>query len=114
MDGSSDAFLKLWQAFNVYAGLDFPSFETIQFIPGWVEFSLTNGDRLDFMTSMVGVEASFDDCLKAARIAEIAGINTPVLIINHLIANKKAVGRPKDQLDVINLEKIRNLRHEEN
>jgi hypothetical protein len=34
------------------------------------------------------------------------------LHINHLIANKKIVNRPKDQVDVIELEKIRKIREE--
>jgi hypothetical protein len=37
---------------------------------------------------------------------DIDGIKVPVLHIQHLINNKKAVGRPKDQLDVMNLEEI--------
>jgi hypothetical protein len=45
--------------------------------------------------------------------AEIDDIIVPFLHINHLIANKKAVNRPKDQLDVIYLEKIRQIREEE-
>ena len=113
-DDTSENRQRLRQAYKAYSGLDFASFETIQFIPGWVEFALTNGDKLDIMTSMVGVEANFEECLQMSRQAEIKGIVIPVLHINHLIANKKAVGRPKDQLDVINLEKIRRLRGEEN
>ncbi len=35
------------------------------------------------------------------------GVTVPFLHINDLIANKKAVARPKDQLDVLELEKIR-------
>ena len=37
----------------------------------------------------------------------------PFLQINHLIQNKKAVNRPKDQLDVIYLEKIKKILEEE-
>jgi hypothetical protein len=37
----------------------------------------------------------------------------PFLHINHLIENKKVVNRPKDQIDVIELEKIRKIREEE-
>jgi hypothetical protein len=33
----------------------------------------------------------------------------PFLHINHLIANKVAVNRPKDQLDVMYLEKIKKM-----
>jgi hypothetical protein len=58
---------------------------------------------------MNGIEAGFDECFHAARIMEIDGIRIPVLHIQHLINNKKAVGRPKDQLDVENLEKIKKL-----
>jgi hypothetical protein len=43
-------------------------------------------------------------------LADIDDVQVPVLHINHLIANKKAVNRPKDQLDVIYLEKIKQLR----
>lgn len=42
-----------------------------------------------------------------ASIAEIDDIKVPFLHINHLIANKKAVNRPKDQMDVIYLDKIK-------
>lgn len=45
-------------------------------------------------------------------IAEIENIQVPFLHINQLIANKKAVNRSKDQLDVIELEKIIKLRKE--
>ena len=55
---------------------------------------------------------SFDECLQMATIAEIKNIKVPFLHINQLIANKKAVNRPKDQLDVIELEKIKQLRKE--
>ena len=40
---------------------------------------------------------------------EIEGVNVPFLHINQLIDNKKAVNRPKDQSDVVELEKIRDL-----
>jgi len=47
-----------------------------------------------------------------AAIAEIDEVQVAFLHINQLIANKKAVNRPKDQIDVIQLEKIRKLREE--
>lgn len=57
---------------------------------------------------MKGLEnKSFDDCYKQARIADLDGVKVPFLHINDLLANKKAVVRPKDQLDVIELEKIK-------
>ena len=60
---------------------------------------------------MKGLEGySFSQCLEMASIADIDGVNIPFLHINQLIANKKAVNRPKDKIDVIELEKIRKLR----
>lgn len=45
-------------------------------------------------------------------VAEIENVKVPFLHINLLILNKKAVNRPKDQLDVLELEKIIQLRKE--
>ena len=62
---------------------------------------------------MVGLEGySFNDCLDKASIAEIENIKIPFLHINQLIANKKAINRPKDQIDVLELEKIKLVRKE--
>jgi hypothetical protein len=86
------------------------SFENIQFVPGWTNFHIGSGIQLDIMTSMKGLEdLSFDECLQMATVAEIMGVKVPFLHINHLIANKKIVNRPKDQTDVIELEKIRQI-----
>ncbi|HEX7846741.1 MAG TPA: nucleotidyltransferase [Chitinophagaceae bacterium] len=96
---------------NAYSELgygDFSSFETMEFIPGWTQFYISNGIVLDIMTSMKGLEnKSFDECLARARVADLDGVQVPFLHINDLLANKKAVGRPKDQLDVLELEKIK-------
>ena len=86
------------------------SFENIQFVPGWTNFHIGSGIQLDIMTSMKGLEdLSFDECLHMATVAEIMGVKVPFLHINHLIANMKIVNRPKDQTDVIELEKIRQI-----
>ena len=45
-----------------------------------------------------------------ASVADLEGVEVPFLHISHLIENKKIVNRPKDQVDVIELEKIRKLR----
>jgi len=47
-----------------------------------------------------------------ASIADIDGVQVLFLHINQLIANKKAVNRPKDQIDVIELERILKLMSE--
>lgn len=85
----------------------------MQFIPGWTDFYLLNGLKLDILIDMKGLEGyTFEDCLEAATIAEIENVTVPFLHINHLIENKKAVNRPKDQIDVMELEKIVLLRKE--
>lgn len=101
-------------AFKEYSGEDFSMIERMQIIPGWTNFNLNNGYKLDLMVKMKGLEGySFDECHKSATIADIDGILVPFLHINHLIDNKKAVNRPKDQIDVIYLEKIRKIQDQE-
>jgi Nucleotidyl transferase of unknown function (DUF2204) len=85
------------------------SFEKLQFVPGWTNFYIGTGVQLDIMTSLKGLNLSFDECLQMAPVAEIEGIRVPFLHINHLIENKKVVNRPKDQIDVIELEKIKKI-----
>lgn len=90
---------------------DYQSLETMQFVPGWSEFYIGDGIVLDIMTGMKGLEDySFDESLLKASIADLNGITVPFLHINQLLANKKAVSRSKDQLDVIELEKIKEER----
>jgi len=45
-----------------------------------------------------------------ASIANLHNVEVPFLHINHLIENKKIINRPKDQIDVIELERIRKIR----
>lgn len=72
-----------------------------------------NGLKLDIMTSRKGLEGyTFDECLQMFTIAEIENVKIPFLHINQLIINKKAVNCSKDQIDVIELEKIKQLRKE--
>jgi hypothetical protein len=90
---------------------DFPSLETMEFVPGWTSFYVGQMIELDIMTQMKGLENyTFDECLNIASIAELDSISVPFLHINQLIVNKKAVDRPKDQVDVIELEKIKAIR----
>lgn len=90
---------------------DYPMIEYMQFIPGWTEFRLNNNLILDILIDMRGLEGySFDECLEMASVADIDQIKVPFLHLNQLIANKKEVNRPKDQLDVLALEEIKRLR----
>lgn len=86
---------------------DFESIETMQFIPGWTDFTLDFGFRLDVMTSIKGLEdKSFDSLLSDATILMIG--DTPVNFIDYknLIIAKKATNRLKDQLDIEELGKL--------
>ena len=86
---------------------DFESIETMQFIPGWTDFTLDFGLRLDVMTSIKGLEdKSFDYLLSDATILMIG--DTPVNFIDYknLIIAKKATNRLKDQLDIEELGKL--------
>lgn len=90
---------------------DYPMIEYMQFVPGWTQFQLNNNLQLDILIDMKGLEGySFDECLEMASIADIEGLNIPFLHLNQLIANKKVINRPKDQIDVLALEEIKKLR----
>ena len=81
--------------------------ENFRFIPGWTNFYIGEGIELDILTHMKGLEdCSFTDCLQVATMAEIEDVTVPFLHINHLIANKKAVNRLRNQVDVAELERI--------
>ena len=93
---------------------DYPMIEYMQFIPGWTDFHLNNGLRLDILIAMKGLEGyTFDECLEMASVADIENVHVPFLHINQLIENKKIVNRPKDQIDVQALEQIVQLRNKE-
>jgi predicted nucleotidyltransferase len=86
---------------------DFENIKTMQFIPGWTDISLNFDLRLDLMTSVKGLENStFNELLEKAYIAEISGIPVYFLDYENLIKTKKAANRPKDILDIEELEKI--------
>ena len=86
---------------------DFESILTIQFVPGWTDFALNFNFRLDVMTSVLGLEnQNFDELLAKAHIVEIDGIQVYFIDYESLLISKKAANRPKDILDVDELEKI--------
>ena len=104
---------NLRKAFDQLEYGDFPSIETMQFVPGWTSFYAA-GIVLDIMTTMKGLEdLSFEECYTLAEHTQIEDVIVPFLHINHLIRNKKAVNRSKDQIDVEYLEKIKRLNNPE-
>ncbi|MBU0696824.1 MAG: hypothetical protein KKE39_09935 [Bacteroidetes bacterium] len=114
IEDSIDNRKKLQQVFKDVGMGDFDGLLKIEFIPGWTDFYLDNGVRLDLMTSVKGLEHySFEQAYHMASIADIENTLVPFLHINQLIESKKAANRPKDQIDVMALEKIKKLREEE-
>jgi len=86
---------------------DFENMSTIQFIPGWTDISLNFNLRLDIMTSVKGLEnKTFEQLLEKAYIAEINDIPVYFIDYENLIIAKKAANRPKDILDIEELEKL--------
>lgn len=111
LEDTLDNRKKLRAAFKALGYGDMKSIETMQFVPGWTSFYVGSVIELDIMTSMKGLEnMTFTECLEQASIVDIDGITIPFLHINQLIQNKKVVNRPKDQIDVMELEKIRKIR----
>ncbi len=53
--------------------------------------------RIDILTSLSGVR--FDDAWNARLTVDLAGLMIPVINRDLLVQNKRAVGRPKDDLD---------------
>ncbi len=87
---------------------DLEGIETTQFIPGYTSIMLNSGFELDIMTSLKGFDqAKFDKSYEISPTALIDEIPVKFLHINQLIEAKKSSGRPKDLIDIVELEKIR-------
>lgn len=98
---------KLVLAFRELYGYDIPGLETIQFIPGWSTISLPSGFPLDILVDMIGLEQhSFEECLESAVKVEIEGVTIGFLNLKHLLSNKISAGRPKDLLDIEELNRL--------
>ena len=99
---------KLRTALKEQGSGDYEPIERMQFIPGWTDFQLNMGFKLDVMVDVKGLDdIGFEECFKYAIVAEIENVPIRFLHYNHLITCKKAAGRPRDLLDIEELEKIR-------
>ncbi|MFT3743102.1 MAG: hypothetical protein QM785_02305 [Pyrinomonadaceae bacterium] len=58
--------------------------------------------RIDIINSIDGVE--IEEAWQGCDFVEIEGMNIPLIGKLELIKNKKATGRPKDQIDVLWME----------
>lgn len=93
---------------------DFENLQTMQFIPGWTDITINFNLRLDIMTSVKGLENStFAYLLEKAYVVTID--ETPIYFLDYenLIKAKKASNRPKDILDIAELERINKISDEE-
>lgn len=61
-------------------------------------------NRIDILTDIDGL--TFSEAWENRDLASFGDIETPVLEINDLIKNKKASNRPKDRLDLVQLEEL--------
>ncbi len=86
---------------------DFPQIETMQFVAGYTDFTISYDLRLDVMTSVKGLEnENFEDLFKNATIVILQEVPVYFLDYDNLIKSKKACNRLKDQLDIEELSKI--------
>jgi predicted nucleotidyltransferase len=107
IDDSIDNRRKLRKAFKDIGIGDFEAIETMQFIPGWTDFTLSFGLRLDVMTSIKGLEDTpFEELYDAATVVLLGGVEVKFIDYENLIKAKKASNRPKDQLDIEELNKL--------
>lgn len=91
---------------------DFENLQSMQFVPGLTDISLNFNLRLDIMTSVKGLEnSSFESLIDQAYIVTIAEVPVYFIDYNSLIKAKKASNRPKDILDIEELEKINKNNH---
>lgn len=98
---------RLKLVFNEMNLGDYKNIETMQFLPGWTSIFLSSGFELDIMTELKGLTPiDFDECYKISPTAIIQNIPIKFLHLNKLIETKRATGRPKDLLDILELEKI--------
>lgn len=99
----------LRQCLNDVEAGDFPFLETSELVPGWTSIKLKSGFELDIMTYIAGFNQDrFDEIEQLSPTAVIGNIPIKFIHINSLIEAKKASGRPRDLIDVEELEKIRN------
>lgn len=79
----------------------------VPIIAGYCEIMMDDGMYADLMTDIPGLDKEkFDEYLAMATVDIINGFEVKFLHYNHLIENKKATNRAKDQLDVQELERI--------
>lgn len=86
---------------------DLNEIETMQFVPGWSSIILESGFTVDLMAYIKGFpQERFEDCYKIASTAMIHDVEVRFLHKRHLLESKQATARPKDLLDIEELNKL--------
>jgi len=99
---------KLRKAFKEIGLGDFEEIERIEFLPGWTDFALGYGLRLDIMTAIKGFDQkAFEELYKSSELTYINEVPVRFIDYKNLIASKKATNRAKDQLDIEEMEKVK-------
>ena len=65
--------------------------------------------KIDFMTYISGV--NFEEAYAQKIMTEIDELNIPFIHLNHLIISKIGTGRPKDSIDIDQLQKISQIKN---
>lgn len=86
---------------------DFDMLMQVPIIAGYCEIMLDQGIYADLMTDIPGLNRKdYDLYYTMAVVDQMDGYEIRYLHYNHLIENKLATNRPKDRLDVEELEKL--------
>ena len=109
LEDTTENRINLRAAFKQIGIGDFPQIETMQFVAGYTDFTISYDLRLDVMTSIKGLEnANFDELLQNATIVYLNEFPVYFIDYDSLILAKKATNRLKDQLDIEELNKLNN------
>ena len=73
--------------------------------PGMVFQIGTEPQRIDILSAISGV--AYEEAASRAVRMEVDGLSLKVIALDDLITNKRASGRPKDMVDAMTLEKMR-------
>ncbi len=68
--------------------------------------------KIDFMTHVSGV--NFSDAWLSKQMSEIEGLSIPFINLHHLVISKFSTGRPKDKVDVEELQRIQQIKNNKN
>ena len=73
--------------------------------PGMVFQIGTEPQRIDILSAISGL--AYEEAVSRAVRMEVDGLSLKVIALDDLIANKRASGRPKDIVDAMTLEKMK-------